>query len=577
MTISLCILYFSIIYLVLFLAYAGWGKLYSLLFNLELKESGDCFSSVWIGWGFSLVIFHIIHLAFPITRVISGFFFLSGVCLYLKFNFDIRKFFSTVRIHRVYFFTLLGFSFWVASHALHSPEYYDSGLYHFNSIRWLQEYAIVPGLGNLHGRLAYNMTFFGYIASLNAFPPFSYGHNLGNSFLLMLLFAECLYPIFRQRIQEFHFSQLDLVVKITLIPLIFVFSIDQLLSSPTPDITSAFLRMVLFYNFVIVLDKIRQNHIPSERLKYIIIMSATALTIKLSNAMYALVLILICSFFCYFFRKKIPIKEYLKTFSFVFFFMILWMGRGIILSGCPLYPSSIFCSNFDWTISLKQAKNETAGIMGYRKTTADKNINKTAADTNITNWKWVKPWFKKMWKRKGAFVYPVLLSLFASISSIIFIFYSFRNRRHKDKNIFFLAMVPLWAALIFWFVMSPGLRFANPFLYLLSLAGFLPVIVFLKSFRSISYGLIGALIITINLPIFISIIQYNPIIIWNIFSGAGKIPTTELKIFRTHSGLEIFTPVKGDQCWNSPLPASPYPNPKLHMRNGTVQSGFIIK
>lgn len=568
MTISLCILYFSIIYLVLFFAYAGWGGLFSSLFNIALQQSGDCFSTVWIGWAFSLVIFHTVHLFFPIIPEISGLFFLSGICLYLKYNFDIRKIFSTVRIHRFYIVTLLVFSFWVASHAMLSPEYYDSGLYHFNSIRWLQEYAIVPGLGNLHGRLAYNMTFFGYIASLNAFPPFSYGHNLGNSFLLMLILAECLYPIFNRGIQEAHASQLGFVVKITLIPLIFVFSIDQLLSSPTPDITSAFLRMVLFYNFVIVLDKIRQNQIPSGRLKYLIILSGTALTIKLSNAMYVSVLILICSFFCYFLGKKIPLKNYLKTFSFVIFCIVLWMGRGILLSGCPLYPSSIFCSNLEWTVSLKQIQIETAGIKGYRKTPGNKNID---------NWRWVKPWISKMWKKKGAFVYPVLLSFFASGSGIIFLIYTFRKRRHKDKRILFLAMVPLWAALIFWFVMSPGLRFADPFFYLLALAGFLPIIVILNGPRGISHGLIGALIVVINLPILFSIVQYSPAIILDIFGGAGQIPTVELRTYMTDTGVEIITPVKGNQCWDSPLPATPYRNLKLSLRKDTVQSGFFIQ
>lgn len=33
---------------------------------------------------------------------------------------------------------------------------YDTYLYHAQAIRWIEEYGIVPGLGNLHNRLAYN-------------------------------------------------------------------------------------------------------------------------------------------------------------------------------------------------------------------------------------------------------------------------------------------------------------------------------------------------------------------------------------------------------------------------------------
>ncbi|MDE7187935.1 MAG: hypothetical protein K2O13_10570, partial [Lachnospiraceae bacterium] len=38
--------------------------------------------------------------------------------------------------------------------------HYDTGLYHAQSIRWLEEYGAVKGLGNLHCRLAYNSSSF---------------------------------------------------------------------------------------------------------------------------------------------------------------------------------------------------------------------------------------------------------------------------------------------------------------------------------------------------------------------------------------------------------------------------------
>ena len=37
---------------------------------------------------------------------------------------------------------------------------YDTGLYHAQSILWLKQFPVVPGLGNLHGRLAFNPMFF---------------------------------------------------------------------------------------------------------------------------------------------------------------------------------------------------------------------------------------------------------------------------------------------------------------------------------------------------------------------------------------------------------------------------------
>ena len=33
---------------------------------------------------------------------------------------------------------------------------YDTGLYHSQAVQWIEEYGVVPGLGNLHHRFAYN-------------------------------------------------------------------------------------------------------------------------------------------------------------------------------------------------------------------------------------------------------------------------------------------------------------------------------------------------------------------------------------------------------------------------------------
>ena len=46
--------------------------------------------------------------------------------------------------------------------------HYDTDLYHAQSIRWLEEYGIVPGLANLHERFAYNSSFFFAVSTLQS-------------------------------------------------------------------------------------------------------------------------------------------------------------------------------------------------------------------------------------------------------------------------------------------------------------------------------------------------------------------------------------------------------------------------
>ena len=40
----------------------------------------------------------------------------------------------------------------------------DTGLYHAQAIRWIEEYGVVCGLGNLHSRFAYNSAAFALCA-----------------------------------------------------------------------------------------------------------------------------------------------------------------------------------------------------------------------------------------------------------------------------------------------------------------------------------------------------------------------------------------------------------------------------
>lgn len=53
---------------------------------------------------------------------------------------------------------------------LKSPSFIDTYIYHAQAIRWIEEYGIVPGLGNLHNRFAYNSAFL----PLQAFFSFSW-------------------------------------------------------------------------------------------------------------------------------------------------------------------------------------------------------------------------------------------------------------------------------------------------------------------------------------------------------------------------------------------------------------------
>ena len=61
-------------------------------------------------------------------------------------------------------------------------------------------------------------------------------------------------------------------------------------------------------------------------------------------------------------------------------------------------------------------------------------------------------------------------------------------------------------------------------------------------------------------------------------SGYQTIPSSALTEQRTDSGLIVYVPVEGDQCWDAPLPCTPYFNSGLRLRvPGKIASGFTQK
>src|SRR5204863_7475062 len=121
----------------------------------------------WTGLALVILFLQVWHLFLPVdwkaslTVVVVG---LSG--LIPKTKDDLLRLRALNR-PRLIFFGAVPVALWLANVSLRAPWNYDSGLYHFQMIRWLNEYAIVPGLGNLEPRLAFNQSYFLYPALLN--------------------------------------------------------------------------------------------------------------------------------------------------------------------------------------------------------------------------------------------------------------------------------------------------------------------------------------------------------------------------------------------------------------------------
>ena len=70
--------------------------------------------------------------------------------------------------------------------------HYDTGLYHAQSIRWIEEYGVVKGLGNLHCRLAYNSASFALSALYSMAFLGGQSYHCAAGFLAFVLAKVCM-------------------------------------------------------------------------------------------------------------------------------------------------------------------------------------------------------------------------------------------------------------------------------------------------------------------------------------------------------------------------------------------------
>jgi hypothetical protein len=110
-----------------------------------------------------LVVLQLSHFLFPLTASIVVPIFLTGVVFSAPQIVNVLRHFPqqrlpVMRTATIVIIMLAGAS-WIASRSMRPPTNGDSGEYHFNTIRWINAFPIVPGLGNLHGRLAFNQSF----------------------------------------------------------------------------------------------------------------------------------------------------------------------------------------------------------------------------------------------------------------------------------------------------------------------------------------------------------------------------------------------------------------------------------
>ncbi|WP_426493669.1 LIC_10190 family membrane protein [Leptospira interrogans serovar Grippotyphosa] len=537
---------------------------FGILAEKILKVKFQFTDRVLVGLSVTNTLVSLVSLFLPITILVL-FIFLSFCFVFLYFERKNLKLLTFGLIHKN-IIVIITFPFLLSAlvFSLNPPFAYDSGLYHIQSIKWIQEYSVVPGLANLHGRFGFNpniFTIFALTPLKEIFKQEIFSVNFVIYSILVLHSINRIYKILKQE----GFTNSFLLHSIVLFLILEQF---MSLSSPTPDLISIVLPLYILTN----LPK-NENGIHSklnlENYFSSIILSVYTISVKLATIPLCILILLLII------RYKFDGKKLLIVISIIFLILLPWLIRNVILSGYLIYPfSAIDIFNFDWKVPLNAVVSEKLSITGWARNPGEGY--KEAAQMKF--WEWFPIWWNTISKLNRLFI------VISFLSPIFIFIYSLFKKIKIDFQTFAILFTS-WIGVIFWILLAPDIRFGKAFLGVSAISPLL-YFNFKINFFPIKISKTSKQIILVFIFIIISVFLINRrtynrcknFIRENsaFFVRPKKIEIPQNLEFKKiqMNDLEVFIPAEGDRCYDYEIPCMPYKNYSLILRGKTLQSGF---
>lgn len=324
--------------------------------------------------------------------------------------------------------------------ALHA----DTDGYHAQAIRWIEEYGVVKGLGNLYHRFAYNSAFM----SLQAL--FSWKFLVGQSMHVMNGFICCVMFIYGIMgiIRSNQKSLLGNLFRLLLLAFIVLPQSLSAMSSPNTDTLALLLVVFVLCKWCDYLEQQETEAIPYAILT---ILAVFSVSVKLSAAF--LILLAIKPIF-----QMIRERRWRTIGFFLGMGLIVilpFLCRNVLISGYLVYPySSVDLFDVEWKMLPSVVECDKKEIMTWGRALYD--IGKS--DYHL--WQWYPIWWaaQEIWVRVMTVLNVILI-----LPGIVVICNDIKNRNYDRA----LLVAETMILLLGWFFTAPLQRYGAVFLFLL--------------------------------------------------------------------------------------------------------------
>lgn len=429
--------------------------------------------------------------------------------------------------------------------------HYDTGLYHAQSIRWIEEYGIVPGLGNLHSRLAYNSSAFCLSALYSmAFLGGQSYHGCAG-FLAFLLALVCMEGFQKGRMKRPQLSDFARIVSAYYLLIIF----DEMVS-PASDYFMVLMVFFLVIRWLELIERKESSYLPYGLL---CLFGVIVLTVKLSGA---LILLLVLKPAVMMIKEK-QIKEIGKFIGLGILASAPFFIRNVILSGWLVYPFTfIDLFSFDFKIPKGVADYDAREIQVWGRGFSD--VGRYGEP--VLNW--LPEWVRNLDGTNKVFLVTALLGIGLLAFLVI---YALVKRKREMADFLFVDTV-LAGCFLFWLFSAPLVRYGCVFLWLF------PALVWGCLYLGISPHLDRYKIYLIILCVF-GIYKLTAFCL-EVGKAAGAdylvyqkdYENYETEAYELH-GYTFYYPVSGDRTGYRDFPASPIKAEDI-FRGETLEDGF---
>ena len=331
----------------------------------------------------------------------------------------------------------------------------DTPTYHALSIKYIENFPVIKGLGNLYHRLGFNNSWF----VTGAVFGFSFldiqNFNVLGHFLMAFSGFYLLGGLNGIIKGEKRLSNWMRIILIPVFLYSWYFPHIGWTSTPSPDVPAALFTWIYFISIYRLIEDKSLLRIGNIHI-HLGILAAYLITIKLSVAP---VLIPVFAF-AYVLSKKSKIQ--FATFLGIGVIVILpWMARNFMVSGYIIHPfPSIDIANPEWKIPNEVAQKEKESIQKWAKYPSwfKKPKDKKLEDLSFGEW-------YDIWLKNQTLPYLSILLYGLILLGIINLTHGLFSLIKSKNSSYLILHSTLIISLLFWFLQGPDLRFGWGFLF----------------------------------------------------------------------------------------------------------------